>query len=175
MVKYENSKIYKIVCNITGDVYYGSTTCALSRRKASHKNDSNGCRSRIIIERGDYDIILVESFSCDNIEQLQQRERFYIESNECVNRNVPTRTRKEYKEANREYYSDYMKKYNEEHRDKKLVNDRLYYETNKETILKAMRTKDECECGCKVSHSNMVRHIKTEKHINIMKDKEIII
>ena len=30
--KYTNSKIYKIICNITGDTYYGSTYQTLPKR-----------------------------------------------------------------------------------------------------------------------------------------------
>ena len=37
--KYQEGKIYKIVCNITGEVYYGSTIEKyLSSRLAKHKN-----------------------------------------------------------------------------------------------------------------------------------------
>ena len=38
--KYNNSKIYKIVCNITNEVYYGSTVQGLSKRLKGHVNDS---------------------------------------------------------------------------------------------------------------------------------------
>ena len=34
--------------------------------------------------------------------ELNNRERFYIENNKCVDRSVPNRTNKEYYEANRE-------------------------------------------------------------------------
>ena len=40
MVKYENGKIYKIVCNKTGLIYYiGSTVKALYDRLSQHKYD----------------------------------------------------------------------------------------------------------------------------------------
>jgi len=40
MVKYENSKIYKIVCNNTGMIYVGATTKKLlSQRLTAHVAD----------------------------------------------------------------------------------------------------------------------------------------
>jgi hypothetical protein len=51
----------------------------------------------------DYDkplIYLVENLSCQNKEELNARERFYIEINDCVNKNIPGRTMKEYYEQN---------------------------------------------------------------------------
>ena len=43
------------------------------------------------------DIILVESYPCENKNELHSRERYYIENNNCVNKIIPTRTSKEFK------------------------------------------------------------------------------
>ena len=72
MVDYSLGKIYKIVCNITGLVYYGST-CepTLARRLAGHvkgyncwknSNYGNNITSYRIIENNNYEIVLVELF-----------------------------------------------------------------------------------------------------------------
>eukprot|EP00952_Eustigmatos_sp_NYUAD-ZCMA_P009908 40808-Eustigmatos_ZCMA.PRE.1 len=53
-----------------------------------------------VIESGDYDIVLIEDFPCDNKEQLHARERHYIETLECVNKVIPNRTSAEYYQAN---------------------------------------------------------------------------
>jgi hypothetical protein len=45
---------------------------------------------------------LVENYSCNSKKELETRERYYIENNECVNKNMPTRTMKEYQEENKE-------------------------------------------------------------------------
>ena len=37
MVNYKNGKIYKIECNETGEVYYGSTTRKLCDRMTDHR------------------------------------------------------------------------------------------------------------------------------------------
>ncbi len=49
-----------------------------------------------IIEKQNYDIVLVEEFPCENKMQLHARERFHIEKNVCVNKMIPTRTDQEY-------------------------------------------------------------------------------
>lgn len=111
MPNYQLGKIYKIVSNVTGDVYIGSTTKKyLSERLKDHKYEYkrylNGERGYItsfkIIESGDYDIILLENCPCETKDQLHARERFHIENNECINRYIPGRTRKQYREENRD-------------------------------------------------------------------------
>lgn len=122
MPNYSKSKIYKIVCNITGETYYGSTTQALSSRLAGHKNDlkrkTKGCSSKQILERENYNIILCEEVCCDNKEQLKAIERKYIEENECVNKNIPLRTKKEYNSMydKTEKAKEMHRKYQHEHR-----------------------------------------------------------
>jgi predicted GIY-YIG superfamily endonuclease len=99
MVNYGNGKIYKVVCSETGRVYVGSTTDTLSRRMTRHRALTNGCVTRDFI---DGKIFLIEDFPCERKEQLLSRERFYIESMDCVNKKIPTRTLKEYLEKNKE-------------------------------------------------------------------------
>jgi hypothetical protein len=102
MTDYQKGKIYKIVCNTTGLTYYGST-CepTLARRLAGHVGLFRGFKkgkniramtSIKVLEGDDYTIVLVELFPCDNIMELHQRERYHIETNDCVNKNIPTRT-----------------------------------------------------------------------------------
>ena len=113
--KYQRGKIYKLVCNETGLVYYGST-CEerLCTRLAHHKGDykyheknPNGRKHYVssfdIIKNNNYEIILVENVLCNNKDELFQRERFYIENNDCVNKNTPGRTKEEILELNKIY------------------------------------------------------------------------
>ena len=134
MVNYYNSKIYRIVCNETGKQYIGSTTSSLSVRLCQHKRlfkDGKSGTSREILQNGNYSIVLLEDFPCDRKEQLLQRERYYIETMDCVNKNLPLRSRHEWYEDNKEQYiarqmlwnnnnkeklKDYQKKYNTKHR-----------------------------------------------------------
>lgn len=107
MTDYLNGKIYRIVSKANPDlVYYGSTTRRLCQRLANHKSNylqykkHNNKRvyttSFIVLETGDYDMELVECISCNDKRELWNRERYYIENNNCVNKCIPTRTPEEY-------------------------------------------------------------------------------
>jgi hypothetical protein len=131
MTNYRQGKIYRIVCNITGLTYYGST-CepTLARRLALHvknfKRFKEGKKqsyvtSYKVLEGGSYAIILVEFFPCDSKMGLHRRERFYIEGNDCVNQVIPTRTQAEYRVDNRIQISEYDANYYKENAEKKKI------------------------------------------------------
>ena len=158
-----NGKIYKLVCNVTGDTYYGSTIQSLKRRLQKHKVDYkrylngklNYYTSFKIIENANYDIYLVEDYGCLNRKQLQRIEGIYIKYNDCINKRVEGRTRKEsmnaYYEKNRDKKKEYLKKYRENNRDKlKEYKNQKFY----------------CPCGGRYTHANKARHYKSKKHIN---------
>ena len=98
MPGYKDSKIYKITCNVSGLTYYGSTTQPISKRMVSHrshfKKNRSHCNSKLVLAAGNYDYCLVEKWPCDDKSELHRRERFYIESNECVNLFIPGRTKR---------------------------------------------------------------------------------
>jgi len=110
MNRYFRGKIYKIIDNTNSNVYYGSTTETLEVRLRLHKNLN--CSSRDIIANGDYDIILIENYPCNSKKELETRERYFIENNQCVNKVIPGRTPKEYYQDNREKKLQYVKEYN---------------------------------------------------------------
>jgi hypothetical protein len=116
MPDYNNGKIYKIECFITGEIYIGST-CepTLARRLANHMNNyrrwkggkgNKTTMSLDIIDRGDYKIMLIENFICNSKDQLTAREGHHIKENrlvgKCVNRKVEGRTKKEYYQDNKD-------------------------------------------------------------------------
>ena len=138
MVNYNNSKIYKIVDNTNNNIYIGSTTKKyLSTRLSEHKSkykrflegkSKSGFTSFDIIKNNDYDIILLELVICNSKCELHKKERYYIETLDCINNNIPGRTRKEYqkeyikdnKDKLKEYQKKYRKKYYENYKDKTL-------------------------------------------------------
>jgi hypothetical protein len=91
MPDYSKSKIYEIICNLTKERYIGSTIQALSMRLCGHRTDRNMCKSKQIIERGDYYINLLEDYSCENKEQLLKKEREWFDNLECINAYRPIR------------------------------------------------------------------------------------
>jgi len=149
MPDYKQAKIYKIVCNITGKTYYGSTTASLTTRLRHHRgsyNSSSGrnCATSQIICGGDYNIELVELFPCENRTELLIKEREYIENNECVNIQMPYRTEEELKIAKKEYLQtpkmlEYHKNYRVENRDKNKLYLREYHKIHKEETIAKRR------------------------------------
>lgn len=163
MVNYENGKIYKLYSPSRNIVYFGSTAEPyLSRRLQAHlgnyrmyKNNNNNKRytSFDVLECDDYKIELVEEIKCSNVEQLRERERFYIENNDCVNKQIPNRSKKEFCKEWNKNNQEYFKK---------------YYEKNKEYIIEYRSQKITCECGCEITKWNLSRHIKSQKHIKLL-------
>ena len=109
-------KIYKIVSwNNPELVYYGHTCQPLSHRFASHKVLSNQTNSKLIIEKGDAIILLVEDYPCETEEQARAREAFYILNNPCVNKCIPGRSKQESVKAYQKAHKDHLKKYYKQH------------------------------------------------------------
>ena len=117
MVNYQNGKIYRIVCNITGKQYIGSTISHLNTRLSQHKK-SFSCTSIQVLENGDYNIVLIEDYPCERKEQLLQRERFFIETMECVNKKYPLRTRHEWYQDNKKRLIEKQLLWNNNNKDK---------------------------------------------------------
>jgi hypothetical protein len=119
MPDYQKAKIYKLWSPSKNLVYYGSTTQSISQRLTTHikdfKNKINNFSSFIVLECEDYKIELVEKYPCNNRQQLVKREGEYIKTNECVNKNIAGRTRKEYRKECDLKIKEYAKNYREKH------------------------------------------------------------
>jgi len=185
MSKYKNSKVYRIISDSNPDlVYYGSTYCKLSNRLSKHKNNykrylkekSHYVTSFDLIKLDDCKIILVEKYPCTDKEELRMRERFYIENNQCVNKVIPGRTKKEYYKDNRENIEENSKIYYENNREKISKRCKKYYENNKEKCEEYYKQYREnisskpitCECGRDMARGNLTRHLKSKIHFNKM-------
>jgi hypothetical protein len=138
---YQRGKIYKITSDLTDKIYIGSTCNPLYKRLSQHKCSTNKCNSSELIKLGDAIITLIEDFPCERKEQLTARERYYIELNKniVVNKFIPTRTRKEYYEDNKEKVVDYKKQYYEANKEKMAEINKQSYEANKEKVLETVR------------------------------------
>jgi len=175
MVNYSNGKIYKIVCDTTKLVYIGSTTKKyLSQRLDTHRNHykrwiggrPNFITSFKVLENNNYTIVLLELVDCKSKDELLARERFYIETVECVNKFVPLRTKKEYFEANKEHLQEYIKEYYQTNKDIIKDQQKEYREATQELINK----KCDCECGGKYTTTNKARHLKSKRHLDYLAD-----
>ena len=178
MVNYNNSIIYKLCCKnpeIT-DIYIGSTT-NFTKRKQKHKSDCNNINSKkynynvykfIRDNNGwnNWDMVLIEEYSCNNKLELHKKERDILEQlGATLNICIPNRNRKEYdkqyRENNKEYYKEQRKEYYEDnkeyYKEKNKEKNKKHYDNNKEYL----KEKVECKvCGKSLSRSSLNLHNK---------------
>ena len=155
--KLVNGKIYKIVDNTNDNIYIGSTCQSLKTRLIEHKCHyktflkglCNNTRSFDIIKNNDYEIKLLEACEVKTKLELKARERYFIKNNECVNKQIPTRTKKEWYIDNKEKVKEQTKAYRDANKDK------INFKANE---------KFDCECGGCYQYKNKCQHIKTAKH-----------
>ena len=193
--RYENGKIYKITCDDNDLIYYGSTCMPLSKRLCQHKRNyksflkGNYCNltSFQIVKYTTCKIELVEDFKCNTKLELETRERYFIENNECVNRCIPAKRQlvnskeyyQEYRDNNKQKLNDYHKKWrtgNDKYKETLKKADRKYKEKNrallneraKKHYLKIkhkLSEKHNCECGGHYTNKHKNEHMKTKKHL----------
>ena len=79
MPNYQDGKIYKLVSNISSDIYIGSTVNILTHRLNEHKCKANKCVSKqLFANDAVVQIILIEMFPCSSKIELKAREHHYI-------------------------------------------------------------------------------------------------
>ena len=160
MNKYQNGKIYKLTCDNSPLIYYGSTCQKyLSSRLAGHKNSLNTerpCSSKQLFELGKVSIHLVEEYPCNSKMELELRERIYIEFmfknfdyKIICNLHYPRRSKSE---SSKEWYKQNKEKQKE-------------YRENNEALKLYRKQTINCECGGQYVITNKQRHLKTKKHL----------
>jgi hypothetical protein len=213
-IDYSKTIIYKIVCkdiNIK-DCYVGSTTDFIRRRSEHKKNVVNNTQSshlyvyEFIKQNNGWDnweMIEVEKYNAVDKNDSLKRERYWLEELKAtLNKQIPARTlkewrednkekakeySKEYRENNKEYYKEYAKEYRENNKDQLIEQKKEYYEDNKDKINEQRKeyrkhNKDKiseqkkekitCECGSIVRKNDIARHNKTKKHLDFLKIKK---
>ena len=97
--------------------------------------------SSIILAFDDAHIELVENYPCDTKEQLRHREAEIINTKNCVNKQIPGRTKKECARAYREKHREEAKITRESHKEEYKAYAKQYYQVNKERINHEQREK----------------------------------
>ena len=125
--KYNVSKIYAIYCPQNDDfIYVGSTTkYYLCSRLAEHRSNFKRFLQGGVVGKStcfqifnkygveNCKIKLLEHVNCNSHDELAEREVFHIRNNNnCVNKQIPKRTRKEYYQDNKEMLISYQRRYN---------------------------------------------------------------
>jgi hypothetical protein len=127
--------IYKLSCKSTLKTYYGSTCGSIANRLYEHEHKyKRGVKhsSGDIIAGGNYCIEELELIDFDDKNELRERERWYIENDKnCINKNIPNRTSKDWHLSN----PNYNKVYYENNKEKHRLYMRAYYLQKKGIIL----------------------------------------
>ena len=194
---YSRGKIYKIVCRKSGLQYFGSTTePTLARRLAGHvtcfkrwkKGNFRFVTSFTILEENNYFIELVELVPCSSKDELLIRERFHIQTNECINKLVPMRNKEDKKNSDDTYRKNNVIKINERKNEiiicqkcnEEVKRDYMFRHKCKDSnekchrdeINEKLREKIECDiCKKKINKGNISHHKKTKTCQNYLKNQ----
>ena len=169
-------KFYRIVNNQNDECYIGCTKQKLCKRYGNHKEKNNSCTSKILFDKYGVEnckCILIKELELNSKEEAHREERKIIEeySEKCVNFMIPTRTRKEYREENKENIKEKKKEYYEENKEIFLEKFKHYREENKDKILIKLKEKIKCDlCNKEISLRNLSRH-NNEQHKGIVRKR----
>lgn len=144
---YSNTIIYKIVCKDVNikECYVGQTT-NFTKRKCKHKSDCNNINDRnynlyiykFIRENGNWnnwDMIEIEKYNATDKLDACKKERHWIEQlHATLNKQLPTRTEKEYLVDNKDKIIEYHKKYYIENINKFNERSKEYWIDNKDRL-----------------------------------------
>ena len=190
MVNYNNGKIYKIepICDHDeGEIYIGSTTkqylCQrMDTHRSNYKQWKNGNYRKVrVFEIFDKytieqcQIVLIETVNAESKDELLAREKHYIKSIKCINKNIPRRTKeetqlkeKEYRENHKEEINFKLKKYYENHKEEIKLKAKIYREAN----LEKNYAKNVCPCGGSYTNAHQSDHFKSIKHQEYLKSQK---
>ena len=147
--------VYKILCNETGECYVGSANDRINylSRKKNHRYQINYCSSKKIIDRGNYEFIILEANIFIDIE-LRKREQEFIDITENTINEIRAYQSPEHRKEQKRL----------EHIRNGSERNKLYWEKNKDKLKIHYSQKITCECGGKYTVSNKQVHFKTKKH-----------
>ena len=192
MKKYDIYLIWGKDCDGNILRYYGSTA-DLIKRKSNHKRNYNEwvkngrpintkCSSVHILDNGDWKMEKIDEIVGERWE-AKKKEGEFIRNNDCINIQIASRTRKEYrvdnkgqiaqkqkqwKNANKNKISQKNKEWYDENKDEIKKKKKEYYDKNKQSISEKRKEKITCECGAMVSKQYLSQHRKTTKHIDFI-------
>jgi hypothetical protein len=132
--------VYMIKCNITNECYIGSSVQKYKNiRFNCHKGKYNTCISKQIINRNNYEFIIIEDILDIDKKELRIKEQEYMDKYDCINKQrayiseeqkkeYDRQYNKEYNKTNKEYRKEYKKKHNKKYKEQQ----KEYYINNKE-------------------------------------------
>lgn len=111
-------------------------------------------------------------YPCNSENELVKREGYWIKKENCVNRMIAGRNRKEYLNI---YYKkhekrtkSYQKNYREKNKNDIIEYKKNYYNKNKDLISAERKIQIQCECGCLIAKQSLSQHKYSKNHIILM-------
>ena len=143
---YSRGKVYKLVNNVDNEIYVGSTIQSLTQRKAGHKRKAVDVPYRRVYQHlntigwDNVEIVLIENYPCQSKEELNARERYWIEElKPSLNKLIPTRTAQEYRQDNTDKIKEKMREYLQKNADNIREQKREYHQKNADLIKEKQR------------------------------------
>jgi hypothetical protein len=166
MPDYSKGKIYTLRCrNDISIIYVGSTIQPLAVRFGGHKCDSKRYSNHQLYSKiedwNDWYIELYLNYPCNSKEELHQKEGEVIREIGNLNTIINGRTKKEYRELNREHLNECRR----EKKDDELKSNREFRKTHNERI--------SCDCGGYYQHCDKSHHFKTKLHLNYLSSQGV--
>lgn len=146
--KYQKGKIYKLVNNVDDKIYVGSTASTLTKRKCGHKHKAKSEIDRRVYKHlneigwENVEIVLVENYPCNSKDELNARERKWIEELKAeLNITMPTRTqqdiaksKRKWQQNNKEKVAEKKRQWEQDNKEKIAARVKQYRQDNKEKI-----------------------------------------
>lgn len=157
--KYANGKIYKLENEFDefDSLYVGSTCKSLPARKSGHNKYAKQEPDRPVYEYFNYwgwdgvRIVLLENFPCQNKQELEVREQFWIDK---LKPDLNSKNAHNTKEANQAQYR------------KDSAKDRI---RNADRIKQSKALRIHCDCGVTGRRDDYKRHCRTKFHQEYLK------
>ena len=142
-----NGKIYKIWSSETDEIYVGSTVSPLHKRMYKHRHDATHGRTKMRIHQemqrlglDTFTIELIQHYPCTTCDELHMREGYWIRAlKPSLNALIAGRTRKEWKDDNKDRLAVKARERWLSNRDIYLLKKKERYENNKVEILQKQK------------------------------------
>ena len=164
--KVRTAIIYEIVCLTTGERYIGSTITTLTNRKSKHYKNNN-TTSKKIIERNNYQVNELETFTTKFQLAILLKEQYYIDNTKNINKN---RALDLYEKIRKKRNKDLARKNRINNPEKIQIYNKQYNLINKDLLNKTKRDKRrneekiKCRCGGTYTSNHKNRHFQTTIH-----------
>lgn len=162
--------IYKMFNSVSSDIYIGSTFNAVRKRFGQHKSQFKQWKkgkytytTSFKLFDEDYDNVkwgILEEVKVSCKKDLEKIERKYIENHKCVNKLIPTRSKKEYYKQNKEAILQKKKEYHKQNKEK--IKEKYQRYTEKITCL---------HCDSVVTKHSLKRHQRSKKCLKAQNKK----